>query len=457
MKKGEEIKKLWQLLMVSMSVALCVLDLFVVNIAIPTIQKSLDMHASDAQFIIVFYVLGYGAFMITGSKLGLRYGAKCIFIVSMLSFALFSLLCGIASSAVELNVSRFFQGVSAALMVPSGVALISDMFESEKERTKAFGIYGIIAGIASVFGQVLGGVVPDLHIAFGAWRLIFFFNIPIVILVVFVVSKMVTETPRKSESIQWTSQLVLVSLLILLIYQIIISGESGWNAWRVMLVAFACIGLFLFVWNQYRRVKEGEKVLINMKPFEYKSFCIALSGAALYFLVQDAYFFVNANFFQQKLEIKSSQTGLLFAFQGIGYVVASTFSIRLLNKYKEKFLVFGLLVMIVNLFLHLSFAQSLSHHSFYIKMVLFFYGIGCGIVLPSMFTYAMSKLPKEETAVASGVYLTIQQISIALGVSLIGRIYFHWQNGYFGATITMLSILLLTILLFLMGRLIKKT
>ncbi|MCI3938345.1 MFS transporter [Chryseobacterium aahli] len=452
MRNFQEFNKWLSLIVISMSIFLCVLDLFIVNIAIPSIRSSLQANSAEAQFIIVFYIIGYGAFLITGSKIGNKFGHKKTFIASMFSFMVFSLLCGISTSAFELNISRLFQGISAAFMVPQGVALISNVFKVEEERVKALGIYGAIAGIASVIGQVLGGIIPDLHFSFDAWRLVFFINIPIALLVIILTNKFLKEVEIKAkESIQIFPQLILIILLIILMYEIVIGGEEGWKTNNILLLLFSFAGLILFILNQKRKFKKGKEVLINMKPFLYPSFKVALLAAVTYYLVQDSYFFINANFFEEHHYLSSTTTGLLFACQGIGYVLASLLSVRFLNKYQEKFIVFGLIIMILGLVGHLYVVNSPTINLLMISVVLFFYGIGCGIVLPSMFTNAMRKLPVSVTSLASGVYLTIQQISIGLGVSFVGRIYFSFDDGYFMATLVMIVLLLITISIFLIS------
>lgn len=452
MRNFQEFNKWLSLIVISMSIFLCVLDLFIVNIAIPSIKNSINASTAETQFIIVFYIIGYGAFLITGSKIGNKYGHKKTFIISMFSFMVFSFLCGSSTSATALNVSRLFQGISAAFMVPQGVALISNVFTIEEERVKALGIYGAIAGIASVIGQVLGGILPDLHFSFDAWRLVFFINIPIAILVIILANKYLKEVEViTKESIQIFPQIILIILLIVLMYEIVIGGEEGWSTTNILLLLSSLAALIIFILNQKKKFEKGKEVLINMKPFLYPSFKIALFAAVTYYLVQDSYFFINANFFEEHHHLSSTKTGLLFACQGIGYVLASLLSVRFLNKYQEKFIVFGLLIMILGLLGHIYTINTSIINLAIICAVLFFYGIGCGIVLPSMFTNAMRKLPVSITSLASGVYLTIQQISIGFGVSLVGRVYFSFEDGYFMATLVMIVLLLVTISIFLIS------
>lgn len=444
------LKKWISLLVISMSIFLCVLDLFIVNVAIPSIRESMGANAAESQFIIVFYVVGYGAFLITGSRLGSKYGHKKVFILAMLGFTLFSLFCGIAQSPFQLNISRLIQGTTAAFMVPQGVALISGIFQNEEERLKALGIYGAIAGVASVLGQVLGGSIPDLHFtSFESWRMIFLINIPLALITILFAIKLLHEIPaKKQETIQLPSQLTLVATLVIFIYQIVIAGETGWTNTTVLLTLLSISGLGYFIYRQNKDYQQGKSVLINMKPFTYPSFRIAIAASATYFLVQDAYFFINANYFQEHLLFSSAKTGKLFAFQGIGYVVSSLFSVKYLHKYKEKFMILGLIIMMFFLFFHIYFLKNITVNDATVAIILFFYGIGCGIVLPSMFTNAMHQLPVGVTSVASGVYLTIQQLSIALGVSILGRMYFNASSGYRTSTIVMMLLLGITLVIF---------
>lgn len=457
MRNFREFNKWLSLIVISMSIFLCVLDLFIVNIAIPSIKNSLNASSAETQFIIVFYIIGYGAFLITGSKIGNKYGHKKTFIASMFSFMLFSLFCGISTSALELNISRLFQGISAAFMVTQGVALISSVFEVEEERIKALGIYGAIAGIASVVGQVLGGIIPDLNFSFDAWRLVFFINVPLALLVIILAKKYLKEVEVKAkESIQLFPQIILIVLLIVLMYEIVNGGEEGWSTANILLLFSSIIGFVLFMFHQRNRFREGKEVLINMQPFLYPSFKIALLAAVTYYLVQDSYFFINANFLEEKHHLSSTKTGLLFACQGVGYVIASLLSVKFLNKYQEKFILFGLGIMILGLIGHIYTINTSTINWQTTTVVLFFYGIGCGIVLPSMFTNAMRKLPVAITSIATGVYLTIQQISVGFGVSLVGRVYFNFNNGYLSATCVMIFLLLVTMGIFLISEIKLK-
>ncbi|MCT4179931.1 MFS transporter [Elizabethkingia anophelis] len=421
------------LLLLSMSIFLAVIDLFVVNVAVPSIKESLDGTNSGAMFIIVAYVMGYASFLITGSIAGNRWGKKKVYAWGMLLFTVFSLFCSIAQNTFQLNIFRFFQGVSAAFMVPQGVGMIPYVFPDFKDRTKAFGMYGSIAGAASVIGQFLGGLLPELNIwDIEGWRLIFIINIPLGG-TAFVLSILkLKELPViKQKSFDIFGLLLLTAFLITLIYPLIVGGESHWPFWSIAMLIFSLLLLFIFYLYEKYRLAKLNPVLIDVNLFSLKEFNIGILAAVFYYIAQDSYFFLNAIYLQSHLNLSSVHVGNMFVLQGIGYFMASLFSVRFVIKYDYKVMLGGSCIMILALVLHICYFTTEHINNILIYFILFLYGIGCGTMLPSMMTMALRKISSNLTASASGVYLTVQQISIALGVSIIGGIFFHLlgQNG----------------------------
>ncbi|HFK5571909.1 MFS transporter [Elizabethkingia anophelis] len=421
------------LLLLSMSIFLAVIDLFVVNVAVPSIKESLDGTNSGAMFIIVAYVMGYASFLITGSIAGNRWGKKKVYAWGMLLFTVFSLFCSIAQNTFQLNIFRFFQGVSAAFMVPQGVGMIPYVFPDFKDRTKAFGMYGSIAGAASVIGQFLGGLLPELNIwDIEGWRLIFIINIPLGG-TAFVLSILkLKELPViKQKSFDIFGLLLLTAFLITLIYPLIVGGESHWPFWSIAMLIFSLLLLFIFYLYEKYRLAKLNPALIDVNLFSLKEFNIGILAAVFYYIAQDSYFFLNAIYLQSHLNLSSVHVGNMFVLQGIGYFMASLFSVRFVIKYDYKVMLGGSCIMILALVLHICYFTNEHINNILIYFILFLYGIGCGTMLPSMMTMALRKISSNLTASASGVYLTVQQISIALGVSIIGGIFFHLlgQNG----------------------------
>src|SRR6202000_540021 len=194
-------KNKWlELIIVLSAPLLSVIDVFIINVAIPSIKKG--VHATDAQvqLVIAGYLLGYAAFLITGGRAGDHFGRKKVFFWGMLAFTIASALCGLSTTPFQLIATRFVQGLSASFMVPQAIAFIQILFTDAKERAKAFGLFGITLGAAAIIGQVLGGYLSDIHWAIEGWRLIFFINVPIGALTLFAAHLYLTETARHSSS-----------------------------------------------------------------------------------------------------------------------------------------------------------------------------------------------------------------------------------------------------------------
>lgn len=410
------------LLIVSTAAFLSVIDLFIVNVALPSIHEGIGGTNGDTQLVIALYLLGHAIFLITGGRLGDQYGRKRIFVWSMLLFTLASGCCGMAQNAAQLNVARFCQGAFAAFMVPQSIAYIQVLFPKHEERVKALGIYGAIAGTASVIGQFLGGVLPEVHSVIAGWRWLFLVNLPVGLLSAFIACRWLQESRSNSDNRPDYSGVVLLSAgLICFIYPIIRGREFGWPWWSLLLLPVSLLILSLFVYDQHRKQRAGKAFLIDLRLFTYRDFNIGLGAVIAYFIVQDSYFLINTILWQSGLGLRPVTTGNYFVLQGIGYVVAAVSSIRLVGRYGKKVLQAGVLLMLVMLVLHLVFVNQRQ----LLLVVLFLYGVGCGSVLPSLLTLALRNIPPILAGTAAGTYTTFQQTAIALGVCITGGLFFQ--------------------------------
>lgn len=436
------------LVLVSMAIFLCVIDLFIVNVAIPTIKIALNASDADSQLVVVLYVIGYAGFLIAGSKAGDYFGRKKVYLIGMLVFTVASALCSISQTALQLNLSRLLQGISAAFMVPQGLALIPLIFANNADKVKAYGVYGSIAGVASVIGQFLGGLLPDIHTFIEGWRMIFVINIPVGLIAIYWGYKLLPESERQNRlSFDFVGQTLLLFLLVGFIYPLIEGREKNWPLWSLVVLGLSGILSLVFIAHQRYRKQQGKSVLIDIKVFAFADFNLGLAAVILYFMVQDTYFFINAMYLQNGLAISSTQTGYYFVFQGLGYVLASVIAVKLLDKLQEKLIVIGVMIMVFSLSAHLYVFSTSEIHPILVYGILFIYGLGCGTVLPCMLTVAIRHIPDDLVGAASGVYLTVQQLAIALGIALIVGLFFNRieSASYFIAyqTVTWFNVILL--------------
>ena len=423
---SKQISRWFLLIILSSAVFLSVIDIFIVNVAIPSIKTGIKGSDSDIQLVIVLYLLGYASFLITGGRAGEHFGKKKVFILSMVLFVFTSCLCGFSQNPWQLNISRFLQGVSAAFMIPQSITYIQVLFPFHQDRIKALGIYGTIAGIASVIGQYLGGVLPDIHAFFAGWRLIFLINFPVGVIAVVLAAKFLTdETNDKKGKFDHSGVALLTMALIALTYPLVRGPELHWPFWSIILIGLSISLFSLFVFDQRRKLQNGREPLIDLRLFGFKDFNIGLCVVLFYFMVQDSYFLINVILFQTGFGISSSKTGVLFVFQGVGYVIASLLSLRLIPVYGKKVLQIGVGIMIISLVFHIAFFKSPSINNYQLVSVLFIYGMGCGFVLPSLLTMALQSIPPHFAGAASGTFSTFQQTAIALGISIVGGVFFN--------------------------------
>lgn len=418
------------LLIVCSAIFLSVLDLFIVNVALPAIKSGIKGTDADMQFVIVMYIVGYASFLITGGRAGEYFGKKKVFLTGMLVFTTASFVCGFSQSATQLNIARFIQGISAAFMVPQGMSFIPDLFPDPKERVKVLGVYGSVAGIASVVGQFLGGLIPDLEIISQGWRLIFLINVPIGLIAVVLGFKYLKESQVKiAEKFDFTGSLLLMLTLTAFIYPLIRGRELNWPVWSIALLILSVVLLLAFIYHQWLSKSLGKNPLLNIKVFKNFDFRIGLLISLFYYLVQDSYFLINTVYLQNGMGISSVYTGIYFVCQGMGYVLASMFFASRVTRYGKYVSLFGSVIMIVALVFHLIIFNSPDALQWQITIILFVYGVGCGTILPSLMTISLKSIPEDMLGASSGIYLTLQQISVAIGVAVVGGVFFqHLDN-----------------------------
>ncbi|HTH54868.1 MAG TPA: MFS transporter [Cyclobacteriaceae bacterium] len=452
-----QVRNKWlELTIVLSAPLLSVIDVFIINVAIPAIKKG--VHATDAevQLVIAGYLLGYAAFLITGGRAGDQFGRKKVFFWGMLLFTVASCLCGLSMNSFQLNATRFIQGLSASFMVPQTIAFIQVLFTDQRERAKAIGMFGITLGIAAVIGQVLGGYLSDTNWAIEGWRLIFFINLPIGIVTLWATHKFVGETKTNDGSkFDYSGIVILTTALFCLIYPLIEGREKGWPLWSLMLL-FASMGIFAyFIHNQRQKLASHRNPLIDLRLFKVKDFNIGLMAALFHFMLHTSYLLLSAVYLQNGLGVSAMNCGLYFILPGILFTLSSIMASKLILRFGKRVLQAGVLFMGVTFLMQIQFLQP-GVGSWLIILLMGAWGLGNGLVLPSLLNIALKSVPTEYAGAAAGVYSTFQQTASALGVSIIGGIFFYfssrgWQVAYAaGLTAILVCIALVSWMLYLL-------
>lgn len=433
-----ETNKWLSLLIVLVAPLLSVIDVYIVNMALPEIKRQYLTSDSNTELVISSYLLGYCVFLITGGRAGDFFGRKKIFIIGMLSFTITSALCGCAGTILQLILFRFFQGVAAAFMIPQTLTIIQVTFREAKERNTAFGFFGITLGIASILGQFLGGYFVAHHYIEESWRLIFLINVPFGLLTVMLSFFFLQETSlHKEGKFDMLGVLLLTIALGSLIYGLTLVPEQGVSVLVVFLLFLSGILVGIFWKNQKIKTQKQSSPLMDTNLFKIKSFNIVLLVALFFFGAHNSYLLLCAVQFQKTLNLDPYAASQYFTFNGIGFLMSSFIALNLLHKYGIKLLIIGCFLMIISLILQVLTLGDQANVDC-IPWFLLLYGLGQGILLPSILNYALKKIPTDYAALAGGVYSTVQQFSSAFGISIIGSVFFYClKQNFDGYSISM--------------------
>ncbi|MBN9386034.1 MAG: MFS transporter [Chitinophagaceae bacterium] len=418
-------RRWWNLFVILLAPVISVVDIFITNVSLPTIQSYYNTSDAKVQLIVAAYLIGYAVFLITGSRLGDKFGRKKMLIAGLSAFTVTSVLCGLAATIGQLILFRFLQGMSAAFMVPQTVTLIHLNFPEGNDRFKAFGYYGIAQGMAAILGQFLGGYFIHGGWIAASWRLIFLVNLPIgVMAVVLAAISLKESTQNKQRKLDMKGVILLTLGLVCLIYPLTQGREYGWPGWSYAMLLGSLAGIYIF-FRHLGNLKDPQKEpLIDLRLFRIRSFNTGVLSVFFYFGLHNAFLFTCAILLQKGYHISPYTASLLFTSLGWTYMFSSWWSIRNAGKYGIRMLQAGCVIMMAS-FLAQVFLFGAAGPSTVVIVVCFaIFGLGSGLVLPSLLNVSLKDVPPSLAGSSSGVYSTIQQFSSAAGISMLGGLFF---------------------------------
>jgi EmrB/QacA subfamily drug resistance transporter len=403
-----------------------VLDFFIVNIAIPPIRSDLQASYAQIQLMLAGYGLTYAVFLVTGGRLGDIYGRKRMFMIGVTGFTVASALCGLAPGPGTLIVARIFQGVAGAVMFPQVLSIIQVSFPP-RERSIAFGIFGMVMGIGSFAGNVLGGFLIDANLFGLGWRPVFLVNLPVGIVAFLATAYLVHESRSARAPRLDPGGVVLATLgLFMFIYPLVEGREAGWPLW-----AFACLAasvpvLALFILYERRVEARGGAPLVELRLFHDRVFVAGLCAALGFYGGLSMFFLAITLFVQNGLQFSPRATGLTFAPFALGFLTASSLGIKWTRALGSRAINLGAALMILGLIgiVWLARSKGTSIRGAELWPLLLLYGTGQGFVMPTLISAILSGIPSSFAGSASGVLTTVQQIALAVGIAIIGTVYF---------------------------------
>jgi MFS transporter, DHA2 family, methylenomycin A resistance protein len=391
------------------------LDDTVVNVALPKIQMSLGSNVSGLQWILNAYTLAAASLMLTSGTLGDIYGRKRVFQAGLVIFTIASLICGFASSLGILIVGRTLQGIGAAALVPSSLAILADTFPEPQEKAKAIGIWSGVSGLALLAGPVLGGLLVDIL----GWQSVFFLNIPLGVIAFGMTSRYVQEVVKpQKRGIDVPGLVLSIILLATLTYAL---TESNAGVWRspliVWLLAVAGLSLLAFL------VVESHSSHPMLPPnlFKNPTFTVVNLVSVILFFSFASLLFLFSLFLQQVQGYSATETGIRFLPLNGGFVIASLCSGWFATRLGWRFTITtGLLIGGVTTLLFMRINADTDYGA--IIWNLFLSGFGSGLTLPALAAAAMSTGSPTQAGIASAVLNTSNRLGGVLGVALQGTI-----------------------------------
>lgn len=399
-------------------------DAFIVNVAIPTI--AVDLHATPAQIesVIAIYLIAYATLVVTGGRLGDIHGTKNVFLAGVLGFTATSLWCGLAQSGAELIVARLAQGATAALMVPQVLATLHLLFTDES-RSRAFGIYGIVLGLAGAAGFLLGGLLVTIDLAHTGWRSVFFVNVPCGLVIAVAAWRIMPSVPRRAGTrLDIKGSVVLFAGLLCLIGPLLFGHDVGWAPWLwgVMLGGGAILAGFLKLEHVVAR---AGMPLIDLTLLADAAFLRGLGAAFFFFVANLSFYLVMTLFMQRGLKIAPLAAGLAFIPLALAFVVASRHSGARAKHRGTKVLIEGCALQIAGLAALALVADLIEAPTpLMLALIMIIFGYGQGLVMAPLSGAVLSTVKPVAAGSASGMYGTTAQIGNAAGVAAIGAVFF---------------------------------
>ncbi|MBS7457162.1 MFS transporter [Coralloluteibacterium stylophorae] len=397
------------------------LDFFIVNVALPAIRADLGASADVSQLVISVYAAAYAVTLILGGRLGDLHGRKRVFLGGMLGFGIASTLCGLAPSPGVLVAGRLLQGISAAVMAPQSLASIHALFPAG-EKSRALSLYGATFGLASVAGQLLGGVLVSASPWGLGWRSVFLVNLPVIALAVPAALALMRESrPERAARLDVRGALLLAAGLLALVVPVIEGREHRWPWWCLALLGVSGPLLLVFWRHEVRQEAAGGTPLILPSLLAVRGLRRSLAST-FFFYALAAFFLVFAIYEQAGLGRDAFAAGLAILPLGIGFLLGPLCSPRIAAYLGPRTAAFGMVLEVLGLVMAATLVGAGAPS--WLALPLFAIGAGQGIALPALVRSSVDHVDARWAGLASGLVNATLQIGAAIWVAMIGGVFF---------------------------------
>jgi EmrB/QacA subfamily drug resistance transporter len=404
------------------------LDVSIVNVALPSIEREFGVSAGTVQWVVSGYALAFGLALVPAGRLGDTIGRRRMFLIALSAFVLTSALTGAAQTTGWLLAARLLQGVAGGMLIPQNVGLIQDMFRGA-ERARAFGVLGSIVGLSTATGPVVGGLILDLAGNQDGWRWVFYVNVPIGLVALVLAARLV---PARSTAGTRGTHLDLVGSLllgagVLGLLLPVVSTESGGAGWMWWLFVPAALLLAAFARWEVRTAGRGGAPLLDPQLARTAGFPTGSAIALVYFTGFTGIWVVLALFFQDGLGYSPLRSGLAVTPFALGSAVSAVFAGRAVPRFGRWLNVSGLLAAAVGMAATALVLRGVGGDAaaWAAAAPLLVAGLGSGMVVSPNTTLTLESVPTQMAGAAGGALQTAQRIGAAMGTALLATVYYH--------------------------------
>lgn len=412
------------------------LDVTIVTVAAPHIAADLHASPSQLQWMLAAYTLALGSGLITGGRIGDDYGRRRVFLVALAAFALASAACALAPTAGALIAVRAVQGLAGGFMVPQVFGIIRSSFKPAA-MAKAFGAYGAVQGLASVAGPLIGGALVDADLWGLGWRTIFWINIPVALVALVLGWRVLPESRAAARSRLDGVGALLAAVGVLLVLLPLVQGRDwGWPTWGWALLAAGVLVLAGFLRYESALARRGGEPVLDPDLLRVRPFVAGLAASVLFFGGLASFFLVVSIYLQAGTGRSAWDTGLVILPYAIGSMLTSGAGVALAARAGRALLVTGSLTLAASQGLLWWLVRDGSTTPGYWPLAgaMFVGGLGLGLGAPILVNVVLAGVPGRRAGAAGGVLSTVNQIGGAVGVAVLGTVFFNAASSAGSAT-----------------------
>jgi EmrB/QacA subfamily drug resistance transporter len=410
-----------------------VLDFFIVNVALPSIQHGLRAGEGAIEWVVAGYAIATAVLLVTGGRLGDRFGRRRVFAVGLTIFVATSAACALAPDPGVLVAARVVQGVGAALMAPNILSILGVVYTGP-DRVRAISVYGMVMGLAATLGQLIGGILIRTDVAGLGWRTIFWINVPIGVAALLAAPRLIPEPRDQNGSrLDLTGVILITACLIAVVLPLVEGRQAGWPAWSWAMLGAAVPLAVVFAVHQRRKADRGGFPLLNPRIFAAWPLRAGLLTQTVFWCQQAAGYLVLGLYLQQGRGLSPLMAGGVFTFLAAGYLATSFRAPALTMRFGRSVIAAGALIAALgDAALYLATAHAGANGSVaWLFPGLLLLGAGQGLCITPLTTTVLSHADPATAGSVAGALSTAQQVGNSVGVAVTGVLFFGaLSQGY---------------------------